>query len=176
MTKEPEPKAADSSSSAARSPGNKPATKAEVYGELAQKTGLTRSDIDKVFTELNVLISEELGEQGPGVFVIPGLSRLKVIRKPATPERQGINPFTKEPMVIKAKPARSDIKLVVERSLTNLLAGDPTTPPDDTEDDPEGGASSGPKNLDRESGGSASSATDDFDDGLPGDPTTLPDD
>ena len=45
-----------------------------------------------------------------GVFVVPGLIRMLVIKKPATKERKGINPFTKEPTVFKAKPARKVIK------------------------------------------------------------------
>ena len=45
-----------------------------------------------------------------GVFIIPGLVRMLVIKKPATKERKGINPFTKEPTVFKAKPARKVIK------------------------------------------------------------------
>jgi len=45
-----------------------------------------------------------------GVFVVPGLVRMVVVKKPATKERKGINPFTKEPTVFKAKPARKVIK------------------------------------------------------------------
>jgi DNA-binding protein HU-beta len=42
--------------------------------------------------------------------VIPGLLKLTSVTKPAVPEREGINPFTKEPTVFKAKPARTVIK------------------------------------------------------------------
>jgi hypothetical protein len=45
-----------------------------------------------------------------GVFVVPGLVRMVVVRTPATKARKGINPFTKEPTVFKAKPARKVIK------------------------------------------------------------------
>ena len=58
-----------------------------------------------MFDALTELIGNELGKKGPGLFVIPGLLKLKVVRKPATKAKQGINPFTKEPMTVKAKPA-----------------------------------------------------------------------
>ena len=40
------------------------------------------------------------------MFLVPGFAKFVVIKKPATKERKGINPFTKEPTVFKAKPAR----------------------------------------------------------------------
>ncbi len=88
----------------------KSVTKAEIYGLLADKTGLSKKDIASVFGAMGDLINKELGKKGPGLFVIPGLLKLKVVRKPATKAKQGINPFTKEPMTIKAKPARNVIK------------------------------------------------------------------
>ncbi len=46
-----------------------------------------------------------------GMFVLPGFAKFIVVKKPATPERKGINPFTKEPTVFKAKPARKTLKV-----------------------------------------------------------------
>ena len=46
-----------------------------------------------------------------GIFLLPGFAKFVVIKKPATKERTGINPFTKEPTVFKAKPARKTIKV-----------------------------------------------------------------
>jgi len=45
-----------------------------------------------------------------GSFVVPGFAKFVVIKKPATKARKGINPFTKEPTIFKAKPARKLIK------------------------------------------------------------------
>src|SRR4051812_11740487 len=75
---------------------NKSATKSEVYAELSTKTGLSKKDIANVFGGLSEMIGKELGKKGPGLFTIPGLLKIKVVRKPATKEKQGINPFTKE--------------------------------------------------------------------------------
>jgi nucleoid DNA-binding protein len=112
------PAPAKTDSSAAKS---KAATKAEIYGALAEKTSVAKKDISKLFDALSELISKELGKKGPGQFVIPGLLKLKVVRKPATKAKQGINPFTKEPMTIKAKPARNVVKAVPMKALKELV-------------------------------------------------------
>jgi len=42
--------------------------------------------------------------------VLPGFAKFVVIKKPATKARKGINPFTKEPTMFKAKPARKLVR------------------------------------------------------------------
>ena len=113
----PAPKAADSGT--ANRP--KPITKGEVYTAIAETTGLGKKDVAKVFDALGELIGKELGKKGPGQFVVPGLLKLKVVRKPATKAKQGVNPFTKEPMTIKAKPARNVVKAVPMKALKELV-------------------------------------------------------
>ena len=85
----------------------KPATKADVISALAEKTNLGKKEVGGVIAALSDLVAKELGKKGPGIFVLPGLLKLKVVRKPATKAKQGVNPFTKEPMTIKAKPGRN---------------------------------------------------------------------
>jgi nucleoid DNA-binding protein len=129
MAKKSAPKAPETK--AAPTPAAKPdtsatsrpkaATKAEIYGALAEQTGLGKKDIARLFDALSELIGKELGKKGPGQFVIPGLVKLKVIRKPATKAKQGINPFTKEPMTIQAKPARNVVKAVPIKALKELV-------------------------------------------------------
>jgi nucleoid DNA-binding protein len=99
----------------------KASTKAEVYSTLAEKTGIGKKDVAKLFDAMGDLIAKELGKKGPGQFVIPGLLKLKVVRKPATKAKQGVNPFTKEPMTIKAKPARNVVKAVPMKALKELV-------------------------------------------------------
>ena len=89
----------------------KPLTKAETLDALADRTGLTKKQVSEFIDELGKLIGDQLNEQGPGVLNIPGLMRIKVVRKPAVPERKGINPFTKEETTFKAKPARNVVKI-----------------------------------------------------------------
>ncbi|HED18555.1 MAG TPA: DNA-binding protein, partial [Gammaproteobacteria bacterium] len=72
----------------------KPTTKAETFTYVADKTGLTKKDVGAVFESLNTLIKRDLRRNGPGVYTVPGLMKIKVVRKPATKVRKGVNPFT----------------------------------------------------------------------------------
>jgi nucleoid DNA-binding protein len=92
-------------------------TKGEILMSVAEETGLSRKQVSSVFESLSAQIAKNLGKKGPGIFVFPGLVKMTVVNKPATKARQGINPFTKEPTMIKAKPARKVIKV---RPLKNL--------------------------------------------------------
>src|SRR6476661_5085555 len=122
MAKKAAPKAAAPAAPEKSSSGSpKLATKGEIYTSLGEKTGLSKKEVSLVFDALNELIGKELGKKGPGLFTVPGLLKLKVVRKPATKAKQGINPFTKEPMTIKAKPARNVIKAVPLKSLKDLV-------------------------------------------------------
>jgi nucleoid DNA-binding protein len=99
----------------------KPRNKTEILNALVAATGLTKQQVASVFQQLAVLIKEDLGEQGPGVITIPDLLQIKVVRKPAVPEHTGINPFTKQEMVFKAKPAKNAVKLVALKGLKSLV-------------------------------------------------------
>ena len=88
---------------------------------MAGKTGLTKKQVSTVFDALTEMIGNELGKKGPGIFQVPGLLKLKVIRKPATKAKTGINPFTKEPMMYKAKPARNVVKALPLKSLKEMV-------------------------------------------------------
>lgn len=69
---------------------------------------LTRKDVKAVLESLATVGYKQLKKSGQ--FVVPGFAKFVVIKKPATKERQGINPFTREPMVFKAKPARKILR------------------------------------------------------------------
>jgi nucleoid DNA-binding protein len=99
----------------------KSASKGEIFTKLATKTGLSKKQISSLFEALTELIGGELGKKGPGLFVVPGLLKLKVVRKPATKAKTGINPFTKQPMTYKAKPARNVVKALPLKSLKEMV-------------------------------------------------------
>ena len=99
----------------------KPRTKSEIYRELSDKTGLTRKQVVEVFDEMSGLIKKDLGRRGPGVFTIPGLLKVKVVRKPATKARMGTNPFTGQEMMFKAKPARNVVKALALKALKDMV-------------------------------------------------------
>ena len=96
-------------------------SKSELQAALAQKSGLTRKQVAAVLDGLSEVMRQQLGKKGPGEFVLPGLLKLNVIVKPAVPARKGINPFTKEPTVFKAKPKRKVIKARVLKSLKEAV-------------------------------------------------------
>ncbi len=86
-------------------------TKSALFQEIANSTKLTRKQVSEVFDALAKLVTRELGKKGPGTFTLPGMAKLKLVRKPATKARQGINPFTKQPQMFKAKPARNVVRI-----------------------------------------------------------------
>jgi nucleoid DNA-binding protein len=98
----------------------KPMSKSEIAHALAESTGLTKAQIASVFEGLAELVGKQLAS-GPGIFTLPGLLKIKVVRKPAVPARTGINPFTKEPTTFKAKPARKVVKLQALKSLKQMV-------------------------------------------------------
>jgi nucleoid DNA-binding protein len=96
-------------------------TKGQIYSALADSTGLKRKEVAAIFEEMAGLIKKDLGRRGPGVFTVPGLLKLKVKRKPATKARKGINPFTGEEMMFKAKPARNVVKALPLKTLKEMV-------------------------------------------------------
>ena len=96
-------------------------TKSEIYRELSERTELSRKQVVAVFDEMAAMIKKNLGKRGPGVFTVPGLMKVKVVRKPATKARKGINPFTKEEMVFKAKPARNVVKALPLKAMKDMV-------------------------------------------------------
>jgi DNA-binding protein HU-beta len=96
-------------------------TKTQVVSELAEMSELDKKSVNRVFESLTEIIKKQLGARGPGEFVIPGLLKLRAIKKPATKDRPGINPFTKEPITIKGKPASKKIRASALKSLKDLV-------------------------------------------------------
>lgn len=96
-------------------------TKSEVFGELADTGDLTKRQVADVFDGLAKLIKKDLGKRGPGTFTVPGLMKIKVVRKPATKARRGVNPFTGEEMMFKAKPARNVVKVQALKNLKTMV-------------------------------------------------------
>lgn len=95
-------------------------TKSEVMTRVAESTQLSRKQVASVFEALSGEIQNALGRKGPGLFVVPGLMKITMITKPATKARKGINPFTKEEQMFKAKPARKVIKVRPLKSLKDM--------------------------------------------------------
>ena len=96
-------------------------SKSDVFGTIAEHVGINRRDVAGVFHVMGGIIKADLSKGGPGVFKVPGLMRIVVQRKPATKARMGINPFTKEEVMFKAKPARNVVKVRPLRGLKEMV-------------------------------------------------------
>jgi len=83
-------------------------SKTEFVEALANQSGLDKKQVNAVLNALTEVVYRELKAQNE--VVIPGLVKLASVTKPAVPEREGINPFTKEKTMFKAKPERKVIK------------------------------------------------------------------
>ena len=88
----------------------------------AEDTGLTKKQATAALDALGTVVTRQLSKKGPGEVVVPGLFKLNVVVKPAVPEHEGINPFTKQPQIFKAKPARKVVKVRVLKGLKDSVA------------------------------------------------------
>ena len=83
-------------------------SKSELVQKIADQHSLSKKDVKSVIESLATVGYKEM--KNNGAFVLPGFAKFVVIKKPATKERPGINPFTKEPTVFKARPARKIVR------------------------------------------------------------------
>ena len=95
-------------------------TKSEILASIATSTELSRKQVASVFDAVAGLIGKGVGKKGPGVFVFPGLMKIIVVQKPAVAAHKGINPFTKQEQMFKAKPARKVIKVRALKALKDM--------------------------------------------------------
>ena len=99
-------------------------TKSEIYAKIVDDTGLTRKDVAAVFESLNSQIKKNLGGRGaPGMFSIPGLMKMSVVKKPARKAKKGVpNPFRPgELMDVAAKPATKVVKVRALKGLKDMV-------------------------------------------------------
>jgi len=99
-----------------------PFSKTNIMRCIADNTDLTKKQVEAVFVELDVLIHRHLKKGAAGQFTIPGLMKCEVKRKPAKKARKGINPFTGEEMMFKAKPARNVVKVRPLKKLKEMVS------------------------------------------------------
>lgn len=99
--------------------GRKPFTKSQFIMAITSQTGVARKEVVAILDTISKIIGAHVHKQGPEIFSWPGMFKIQVTKKPATKARQGINPFTGETMMFKAKPASRRIKI---RALKQLKA------------------------------------------------------
>lgn len=96
-------------------------TKSEILNHIAGETELSRREVQAVLDSLSGMIAKNLKARGPGLFSVPGLMKIRVVKKAATKARKGINPFTGEEIMIKAKPARKAVKILPLKGLKEMV-------------------------------------------------------
>ncbi len=97
-----------------------PMTKTQVTTTIAERTGLTKKDVNAVVEELSNIIEGHIKKRGAGQFTLPGLMKITTQKKPATKARKGTNPFTGEETTFKAKPAKTVVKVRPLKKLKDM--------------------------------------------------------
>lgn len=98
-----------------------PMNKTQILSEIADNTGLSKKEVGAVFDELTTLIERHIKKRGAGTFTMPGLFKVTTTKKKAVPARKGINPFTGEEQMFKAKPARTVIKVRPLKKMKDMV-------------------------------------------------------
>jgi len=95
-------------------------TKTQLLNELAEKTELSRKQVGAVLDELGIVIERHIKKRAVGEFTLPGLLKIKTVKKPARRARKGINPFTGEETTFAAKPASTAVKVTALKGLKDM--------------------------------------------------------
>src|SRR5258706_6513519 len=94
-------------------------TKSEILATISKETELSKKQVGAVFDSLSASIKKSL--RSHGLFTMPGLLKMKVVKKPATKAREGGNPFNGEKMMVQAKPARKKSSIAALKDLKEFL-------------------------------------------------------
>ncbi len=106
----------------ARSPAIKTRmSKTAILTEIAERTELSRKQVAAVFDELEVLIERHIKKNGVGEFTLPGLLKIRSVKRPATKKRLGRNPATGEEIVIGPKPASIRVRATALKRLKDMV-------------------------------------------------------
>ena len=113
---------------AAKAPSKKKApaiskklTKTGILNEIAENTDLTRAQVSSVLDELETLIERHIKKRSVGEFTLPGLLKIRSVKRPATKKRMGRNPATGEEIVIGPKPASIRVRVTALKRLKEMV-------------------------------------------------------
>lgn len=98
-------------------------TKSAILSEIATNADLSKRQVNAVFDELGTLIERHVKKGGVGEFTLPGLLKIKTVKKPARKARKGVpNPFRPgELMDVAAKPASTKVKVLPLKGLKEMV-------------------------------------------------------
>jgi nucleoid DNA-binding protein len=95
-------------------------TKTQIIAEIAESTELSKKQVAAVIDELGDVIERHIKKRACGEFVLPGMLKISTVKKKATKARPGINPFTGEETMFKAKPASIQVKVRPLKKLKDM--------------------------------------------------------
>ena len=100
-----------------------PMTKSQVLSEIAENTGVSKKDVGAVLDELGTVIERHIKKRAVGTFTLPGLLKIKTVKKPATKAKRGVpNPFRPgETMDVAAKPASVRVRITPLKKLKDMV-------------------------------------------------------
>ena len=96
-------------------------TKTGILNEIATRTELNRKQVAAVLDELESLIERHIRKRAAGEFTLPGLLKVKSVKRPATKKRKGRNPATGEEIMISAKPASIRVRVTALKRLKEMV-------------------------------------------------------
>lgn len=98
-------------------------TKTQILNEIAENTELSKKDVTKVLEELSDVIERHVKKRSVGEFTLPGLLKIKTVKKPAQKARKNVpNPFRPgELMDVAAKPASTKVKVLPLKKLKDMV-------------------------------------------------------
>jgi len=99
-----------------------PMSKSNMIRAITDCTSLPKKDVVAVLETLTQMIEKHIKSGGPGTFIMPGLLKINVVKKPARAARKGVNPFTGEEIMIKARPAYKAVKIKALKKLKEMVA------------------------------------------------------
>lgn len=99
-----------------------PMSKSGMIKMITDVTTVSKKDVVAVLECLTQVIEKHVKSGGPGKFVMPGLMKISVVKKPARQARKGVNPFTGEEIMIKARPASKAVKIKALKKLKEMVA------------------------------------------------------
>ncbi len=114
--KKPAPKAAASKRTAVK----EKFTKTQIVDNIAEETGLTKKDVNAVMDSLGGVMERHIKKRSVGEFTLPGMFKVRTVKKPARKARKGINPFTGEETTFKARPASTSVRITPLKKLKDM--------------------------------------------------------
>ena len=96
-------------------------TTAQVVTNIAETTGLTKKEVKSVLEALSDVMTRHLKKGACGMFKLFNFFKITVVKKPARKARKGINPFTGEETMFKAKPASRKVKVRALKRVKDMV-------------------------------------------------------